>query len=181
MISRLPDDKLVNLRQFIAKTVHRRKVHLKELHTLIGSLNLACKVVTSGRPFLRRLLDITCYVSDPFGEINFTSEKLADIKAQQLFIDNIKGKFICHQDEWLSSHKLHMYTDVSGSIEYAAVYGSKWFVESQLDIHANYHIFIKGLFPIVLLIENWGTHLCNKKKSFFFTIKQFFRQSLILK
>lgn len=81
MISRLLDDKLVNLRQFIAKTVHRRKVHLKELHTLIGSLNLACKVVTSGRPFLRRLLDITCYVSGPFGEIDFTSEKLADIKA----------------------------------------------------------------------------------------------------
>lgn len=42
MISRLPEDKLVNLRQLLAKTVHRRKVHLKELQSLIGSLNFAC-------------------------------------------------------------------------------------------------------------------------------------------
>lgn len=58
MINRLPDDKLVNLRQHIAKPVHRRKVHLKELQTLIDSLNFACKVVTPGRAFLRRLLDL---------------------------------------------------------------------------------------------------------------------------
>eukprot|EP00105_Crassostrea_gigas_P040664 XP_019924812.1 PREDICTED: uncharacterized protein LOC105333150 [Crassostrea gigas] len=59
MISRLPEDKLVNLRQLLAKTVHRRKVHLKELQSLIGSLNFACQVVTPGRAFLRRLIDST--------------------------------------------------------------------------------------------------------------------------
>lgn len=59
-----------------------------------------------------------------------------------------------------------MYTDVSGSIGYAAVYGLKWFVEYSLDIHANYHIFIKGLFQIVLLNEIFGTHLSN---NFFFS------------
>lgn len=58
-----------------------------------------------------------------------------------------------------------MFTDVSGSIGYEAVYGSKWFVEYSLDIHANYHIFIKGLFHIVLLNEIFGTHLSN---NFFF-------------
>lgn len=58
-----------------------------------------------------------------------------------------------------------MYTDVSGSIGNAAVFGSKWFVEYSLDIHANYHIFIKGLFQIVLLNEIFGTHLSN---NFFF-------------
>lgn len=60
-----------------------------------------------------------------------------------------------------------MNTDVLGSTGYAAVYGSKWFVEYSLDIHANYHIFIKGLFQIVLLNEIFGTHLSNKKKVFF--------------
>lgn len=42
---------------------------------------LCLQSVTPGRAFLRRLLDITCYVSGPFGEIDFTSEELADIKA----------------------------------------------------------------------------------------------------
>lgn len=84
-----------------------------------------------------------------------------------MFIDNFNGKSIFHRDEWLSSHKLHMYTDASGSMGYAAVYGSKWFVESWFDIHANYHISIKELFPIVLLMEIWGTHLSNQKILFF--------------
>lgn len=69
MISSLPDDKLINLRQLLAKRVHRRKNHLKELQSLIGSLNFDCHVVTPGRAFLRRLI-----VSDPFEEIDFTSE-----------------------------------------------------------------------------------------------------------
>lgn len=36
-----------------------------------------------------------------------------------------------------------------------------------LDIHANYHISIKELFPIVLLMDIWGTHLSNQKILFF--------------
>lgn len=89
IISSLPEDKLVNLRQLLAKTVHSKKVHLNELQSLIGSLNFACQVVTPGRAFLRRLIDLTCHVSDPFVEIDFTSEERADIKAWQLFIDNL--------------------------------------------------------------------------------------------
>ena len=63
--------------------------------------------------------------------------------------------------------KIHVYTDASGNLGYAAVYGTKWFVQPWLDIHAHYHISIKELFPIVLLVEIWGPLLCNQKVLFF--------------
>ena len=52
---RLPEDKLYKLRQLLIQTVHRKKIQLKELQSLIGLLNFACQVAIPGRAFLRRL------------------------------------------------------------------------------------------------------------------------------
>lgn len=57
-------------------------------------------------------------------------------------------------DDWLFWHKLHMYTDVSGSNGYAAVYGSKWFAEYWLGIHADILHFYLGTFPNCP--DNWN-------------------------
>lgn len=51
MESRLPQDKLVNIRQLLARTVQRKKIQLKELQSLIGLLNFACQVVTPAHAF----------------------------------------------------------------------------------------------------------------------------------
>ena len=62
-----------------------------------------------------------------------------------------------------------MYTDASGNLGYAAVFGTKWFVQPLLDIHAHYNISIKKVFPIFLLVDicSWGPLLCNQKIIFF--------------
>ena len=122
---RLPENKLYRLRQLLIQKVHRKKIQLKELQSLIGVLNFACQVVILGRAFLRRLIDLTCKVSKPHHYLRFTSEDRTDIKAWQLFIEHINGKYIFLQDEWLSSEKIHMYTDASGNLGFAAVHGTK--------------------------------------------------------
>ena len=78
---RLPEDKLYKLRQLPIQAVHRKKIQLKELQSLIGLLNFACQVVIPGRAFLRRLIDLTCRVSKPHHYLRFTSKDRADIKA----------------------------------------------------------------------------------------------------
>ena len=57
--SRLPGDKLLKCQQLIASFLSRKKATLKELQSLIGVLNFACSVVSPGRSFLRRLVDLT--------------------------------------------------------------------------------------------------------------------------
>ena len=54
---RLPADKLARLSSALIDWGEKRSCTRKELESLIGHLNHACKVVRSGRSFLRRMID----------------------------------------------------------------------------------------------------------------------------
>lgn len=56
---RLPEDKLVSLMVEVLKLKSQKSATLTQLQSLIGMLNFACRVVPPGRPFLRRLIDLT--------------------------------------------------------------------------------------------------------------------------
>ena len=114
MESRLPNDKLDRLRELLATMAKRKKASLKELQSLIGLLNFACCVITPGRAFLRRIIDLTCNTFRPHHLIRINAEARSDIKAWQDFILDFNGKSIFLQEEWISSPKLNMYSDASG-------------------------------------------------------------------
>ena len=54
----LPDEKLERLQALLQQWGSKVAFTRKELESLIGLLNHACKVVHSGRSFLRRMLDL---------------------------------------------------------------------------------------------------------------------------
>ena len=60
MQMRLPQDKLLDARLKIDSVYRRKKVSLRQLQSLIGTLSFACKVIVPGRVFLRRVIDLTC-------------------------------------------------------------------------------------------------------------------------
>lgn len=55
---RLPQEKIDRLLALLADWQVQRSCTKKELESLIGLLNHACKVVRSGRPFLRRMSNL---------------------------------------------------------------------------------------------------------------------------
>ena len=63
--SRLPEVKLVNLRTQIRVLLQKKKVTLRELQEVVGHLNFACKVISPGRAFLRRLCDAMSGLKKP--------------------------------------------------------------------------------------------------------------------
>ena len=60
MEARLPRDKISKCMLLLEQFIHRKKVMLRELQSLIGFLNFACSVIVPGRAFLRRLIDFDC-------------------------------------------------------------------------------------------------------------------------
>ena len=62
---RLPADKLQRVRVLLRQWGARRTCTRKELESLIGLLNHACKVVRAGRSFLRRMIDLLHSVNRP--------------------------------------------------------------------------------------------------------------------
>ena len=55
---RLPQEKLLRLQSLLSEWGDRKVCERRELESLVGTLNHACKVVRAGRSFLRRMLDL---------------------------------------------------------------------------------------------------------------------------
>lgn len=162
MEARLPYDKLVKLRTQLAKFSKHRKITLKELQSLLGLLNFCCTVVPPGRPFLRRLTDLTKKVTRPSHRITLNKESRKDLLAWQFFADHFNGTNLLLQERWVNDTALHLYTDASGSIGFGAVFQTHWFYGTWTSAQAPLNITFKELLPIVLALELWGSTLANK-------------------
>lgn len=91
----------------------QKSATLKQLQSLIGMLNFACKVVPPGRPFLRRLIDLTVGLKKPYYHRRLNSEAKADLNAWGLFLDHFNGKALLPSGITHSSASLHLFTDAS--------------------------------------------------------------------
>jgi hypothetical protein len=166
MECRLPLDKITKISDQLNSFKRRKKVTLRELQSLIGLLNFACSVVVPGRTFLRRLINLTCGITNPKFYIRLNKAARADLDTWALFISQFNGKSVFLDNVWVTSDHLCLYTDASGVLGFAAVLGSQWFAckwPLELEEH---HICVKELFPIILALEVWSSHFQNRKVLF---------------
>ena len=98
----------------------RKKVTLKEIQSLIGSLNVACRAVTPGRAFFRRHIDEANH------RIRLTLKARKDISAWFEFLQDFNGQLTFFATNWTSSDVLSLTTDASG-FAFGAVMGDSWF------------------------------------------------------
>ncbi len=73
MQARLPQDNVNRLQTTLEQFQHRRSCTLKELQSLIGTLNFACGVVPPGRSSLQRMIDLKRNVQKPHHHIKLSS------------------------------------------------------------------------------------------------------------
>ena len=160
---RLPSDKLNKARDLLIQFSKRRKVTLKEMQSLIGFLQFACKAVAPGRTFLRHLIDLTVGVSCPHHHIRLNSASRSDINMWLQFLDSYNNKSIFLFNVWLDTESLNLFTDASGAIGFGAMLGSKWIAGLWPESWSDVSIAAKELFPIMLSVEIWGHLLANHK------------------
>ena len=103
-----------------------KKAFLREIQSIVGLLNFACSLITPGRPFLRRLIDLTIGVCSPYQKIRLTKEVKADLAVWQSFLAEFNGKSFFLDDQWYNSEHLKLFTDSAGSCGFGAIFGSKW-------------------------------------------------------
>ena len=157
----LPDDKCETIKNTIISLYKRKKCTVREIQSLVGHLNFACLVVLPGRPFLRRLIDLTRGATNKNHFIRINQEARADMAAWLHFISSFNGKCLLLPERWSSSDSIKLYTDSATTCGIAAVFGKKWFNGAWPDSWEKYHISILELFPIVAALEVWGSLLSN--------------------
>ncbi|XP_021367155.1 uncharacterized protein LOC110459297 [Mizuhopecten yessoensis] len=161
MEARLPMDKIIKMRQLLDQFSRRRKVTLRELQSLIGLLNFACKVISPGRTFLRRLINLTCGLQKPHHHVRLSREARADIAAWKVFIDSFNGVSMFLDDRWVTTPQLQFFTDASNR-GFGAIFNTSWLFGTWPASFTSYHITVKEFFAIVLAIEIWGPCLRNR-------------------
>ena len=80
MEARLPADKIERLRAAFDLFQDKRACTLKELQSIIGTLNFACKVIPPGRPFLQRMIELTRNISKPHHHIKLNAGFFKDLE-----------------------------------------------------------------------------------------------------
>ena len=88
---RLPEEKMERLQALLQEWGDRRACSRKELESLIGLLNHACKVVRSGRAFLRRMIDLLYAVHSQITVIRLNVGFRSDLAWWQEFLPRWNG------------------------------------------------------------------------------------------
>ncbi|KAM9319605.1 uncharacterized protein PAF06_003991 [Gastrophryne carolinensis] len=78
-VCRLPADKVQDLETGLEGILGLRKIRLKQLQSVLGKLNFACRVLPMGRVFMRRLSLATVGIKEPHHFIRLTAELKEDV------------------------------------------------------------------------------------------------------
>lgn len=94
---RLPQDKIVKIKNELAFWVSNRTGTKRQLLSLIGLLQYCCQAIVLGRPFLRRLIDLACAVSKLHHLVRLSAWEKDDIKWWDLLFKEWNGRslFFC--------------------------------------------------------------------------------------
>ena len=147
----------------------RKKVQLKEVQSLVGLLNFACSVITSGRVFIRRLINLTVGVRRAHHRIRLTLETKKDSRICETFLESFHGKYFFFLEEARStSHNLQFFTDSAQSSGYGIVFGKHWAYGTWPDAWKAHNICFLEFFPIVVALSTWSSELRDKRVLFFY-------------
>ena len=172
MVVRIPMDKIVELIGKIDMVLHKEKVTLKQMQSLIGSLNFCCRAIVPGRPFCRRLINATCGLTQPFHHLRITKPIRLDLQMWLHFFRNHNGVSAFHDRYWVTNEDVQLFSDSAAgpNLGFGIYFQGKWshgvWPNTWREMGITDDITVLELFPILVAIHLWGDSLRNKKIQF---------------
>ena len=154
---RLPQEKLDKLRELVAKWRKRRGCTKRELQSLAGHLNHACKVIRPGRRFLRGIFGLLSKFHKQDHMIRLNTAFRAHLEWWHVFASSWNG-VSSMRDTTLQSPSIEIWSDASGEWGCGAWWGCNWFQVQWNDwpVFSNASIAAKELLPIIVAVAMWG-------------------------
>lgn len=162
MTASLPADKLQRINNLLSDILQRRRIQLKLLLSIIGLLQFASNVTPGGRCFLRRLIDLTCGVTNNNHYIRLTKSAKADLRMWQEFMSNHTGTSLLLDYKWNTTIRLSLETDSAKTRGYAAVLNSTaWCYGKFSEEFSAKHITLLEFIPVVIALHLWVDYFKN--------------------
>ena len=150
---RLPDDKLHRLIVAVTTWEKRKTCTRRELESLIGTLQHACKVIPAGRAFLRRAISLLSVTKQQHHHIRLNSDFRSDMAWWRAFAPHWNGASLLIRP---GCRQIKVTSDASGRWGCGASYRSSWFQLEWDDRSRHFSIAIKELIPIIIAAVIWG-------------------------
>jgi hypothetical protein len=129
MAIRIPQEKLEVLKADLIFYSEQKRITLKNLQSLVGSLNFFGKAIRSARAFFnRRFYDLTMKAKTPHHFIKLNAETKADMHMGLYFLESFNGKTYFPKSSWTDSDVLELFTNSAGSVAMGcgAYFSGQW-------------------------------------------------------
>ena len=152
-VLRLPQEKLRRVRMALARWSNRKSCTRRELESLIGTLQHACRVVRPGRSFLRRMIDLLTIPKKPHHHVRLNAQFQADVGWWKAFVVQWNGVAIIPSR---APPSVVVTSDASGQWGCGAWVQREWFQFQWPANTAHHHIAFKELSAALLAAAVWG-------------------------
>ena len=152
-VLRLPEEKLTRIRSALRQWARRISCTRRELESLIGTLQHACRVIKPGRSFLRRMIDLLSIPKKPHHHVRLNAQFWADVGWWSAFAVQWNGVAILPSQIHPS---ISVTSDASGVWGCGAWSRSHWFQYQWPVGTSHHHIAFKELFAALLAAAVWG-------------------------
>ena len=155
-ILQLPPEKLSRLKLLVSSWKGRKCCCKRELLSLIGQLQHACKVVRAGRTFLRRMIDLSSVASELHHRIRLNGAFRSDLQWWDTFMEGWNGLSLF--GSIIPGPPVAVVTsDALGHWGCGAFTSSgHWFQLQWPRSWEPVHITVKELLPVVMACALWG-------------------------
>lgn len=162
---RLPADKVEKLNGQLLYCLSKTRISLKEVQSLLGSLNFACRVIPMGRVFCRKLERATSGVACSRHTIRLSAEIKGDLRVWVSFLAEFNRELLWPIPS-ASNSQLQLFTDAAGSTGFGAFFQGEWCVAQWPPEWRGKgftrNLLLLELFPIIVAVELWGAVLANR-------------------
>ena len=165
---RVPEEKIKKAKAQIIEAISKKKIKLKHLQAILGSLNFFTKAIPTGRTFSCRLYQAQAQAKLPHHYIRINNDMKEDLNMWLTFLNSFNGTAIMSDLDWISDESMNLYTDAAGNktLGCGAYLNGEWIVYKWPDRWCDEifrDITLLELVPILLAFFIWGFKLKGKK------------------
>ena len=165
--ARLPKDKILRIREIIESFSKRNSCTKRELLSLLGHLNFACRVILPGRSFVSHLIKLSTTVKKLSHHVHLKNCR-SDLAMWSRFLTEWNGISFFINDNITIAADIRLFTDATPS-SFGGFFDNRWFQgkfpTSILDEQTSMAFF--ELYPIVMACIIWGQNWTRHRILFY--------------
>lgn len=164
---RLPLEKIARISTIVDSFKWRKSCTKRELLSLLGHMNFACRCIRPGRSFVSRLIKLSTTVEKLHYHVKITDECRADLAMWSDFLRQWNGVSFFLDSHITNSADLHLFTDATLD-SFGGIYQNQWFQGffPQRLKNTEPSMALFELYPIVMACVLWG-HQWSRKRILF--------------